>query len=168
MKFKNLIQFLLQAQVEELQTTVSHLKDQNLVLRAAQTDFSNGKGSPSNHIEASSEELEKYKAKVRDLENRLSGYALKLDEYERKSINENGSELENTMKQKSEELEKLRKDQEDLLELLTDQDNKITMYKERLVALGEKVNFLNCKTILKFDNLIATFLFENNCFSGRI
>lgn len=37
------------------------------------------------------------------------------------------------------ELEKLRKDQEDLLELLADQDLKITHLKARLRDLGEKV-----------------------------
>ena len=118
------------------------MKDQNLVLRAAQTNFSNGKEliSPSNNVHATNEELEKYKAKVKDLESRLSGYVLKLEEYEKKSIDQNGIELETALKQKTEELEKLRKDQEDLLELLTDQDNKITMYKEKLVALGEKVD----------------------------
>lgn len=132
----------MQVQVQELQTTVSHLKDQNLVLRAAQTNFSNGKEStsPSNNLDATNEELEKYKAKVRDLESRLSSYVLKLEEYEKKSISQNGTELETALKQKTEELEKLRKDQEDLLELLTDQDNKITLYKEKLVALGEKVD----------------------------
>jgi len=42
---------------------------------------------------------------------------------------------------KTDELEKLKKDQ-DLLELLTDQDSKITLYKERLIELGDKVCFM--------------------------
>ncbi|XP_045475896.1 general vesicular transport factor p115 [Harmonia axyridis] len=41
------------------------------------------------------------------------------------------------LKGKSEELEHLRKDQEDLLELLTDQDCKLTVFKNRLRELGE-------------------------------
>lgn len=40
------------------------------------------------------------------------------------------------------ELDKLRKDQEDLLELLTDQDIRLSRYKERLRTLGEKVIFI--------------------------
>jgi len=38
------------------------------------------------------------------------------------------------------ELEKLRKDQEDLLELLTDQDARLTHFKAQLRALGKKAS----------------------------
>lgn len=44
------------------------------------------------------------------------------------------------LEEKESELEKLKKDQEDLLELLTDQDVKLNEFKERLKALGEKVD----------------------------
>lgn len=83
--------------------------------------------------------MEKYKAQIKDLENRLSASALKISQDESKSDDTNHIQLEDILKQRTDELEKLRKDQEDLLELLTDQDNKITMYKERLLSLGEKV-----------------------------
>ncbi|KOC65899.1 General vesicular transport factor p115 [Habropoda laboriosa] len=90
----------LEAQMHDLRSTVSYLKDQNLVLRAAQT-------------------------------NLLS---------EDTVLNEkNETDLERKLKEKSGELEKLKKDQENLLELLTDQDSKIILYKEKLAALGEKV-----------------------------
>ncbi|XP_043477147.1 general vesicular transport factor p115 [Leptopilina heterotoma] len=130
----------LETKVQELETSMSHLKDQNLVLRAAQTNFSNGK-DPNvslNQIETENEELEKYKAQVKELESRLS--TLKMSQEESKIVDPNqATKLEEILRQRTLELEKLRKDQEDLLELLSDQDNKITMYKERLLSLGEKV-----------------------------
>lgn len=119
---------------------MSHLRDQNLVLRAAQTNFSNGKDPnvSSNQIETENEELEKYKAQIRELESRLS--TLKINQEEGKIVDQNqATKFEEILRQRTSELEKLRKDQEDLLELLSDQDTKITMYKERLLSLGEKV-----------------------------
>lgn len=68
---------------------------------------------------------------ITELENRLEEYASMIKKYE--------NDFEYKLKEKSEELEKLKKDQEDLLELLTEQDSKIILYKERLAALGEKV-----------------------------
>lgn len=123
---------------------MSHLKDQNLVLRAAQTNFSNGKETnvSSNHIETENEELEKYKAQIKELENRLSEFTLKINQDECKNNDSNQIKLEEIIKQRTADLEKLRKDQEDLLELLSDQDNKITLYKEKLLSLGEKVIIL--------------------------
>lgn len=137
-----LIYFYLQSKVYELQTSISHLKDQNLVLRAAQTNLSEAKDvlPPTNNIDSTNLELEKYKDTVRDLESRLAECTLNLQEQERKDRNSNNTEYEKLLKEKAAELEKLRKDQEDLLELLTDQDSKLTLYKERLVSLGEKVS----------------------------
>lgn len=43
-------------------------------------------------------------------------------------------------KEKEDELERLRKDQEDLLELLTDQECKLNMFKNRLRELGETID----------------------------
>ncbi|XP_043276188.1 general vesicular transport factor p115 [Venturia canescens] len=127
----------LEAQLHELQTTVSHLKDQNLVLRAAQTNLSAEKPAVVNNVDATSEELEKLRNTVKDLENRLAASELKNQEHERKTSD--SAELKNQLQEKVEELERLRKDQEDLLELMADQDSKITIYKEKLEALGVKV-----------------------------
>ncbi|XP_039305505.1 general vesicular transport factor p115 isoform X1 [Solenopsis invicta] len=127
----------LEGQVQELRSTVSHLRDQNLVLRAAQANIGDGKETivSSNNIDLE-KELQTYKTMVADLENRLAEYTQQHDE---KNKENKESELEYQLKSKTEEFEKLKKDQEDLLELLTDQDSKITMYKERLIELGDKV-----------------------------
>lgn len=129
----------------ELQSAVSHLKDQNLVLRAAQTNLSEPKESipPVNNIDSTNLELEKYRNTVKDLESRLAECTLKLQEQDRKERNSNNTEYERILKEKTIELEKLRKDQEDLLELLTDQDSKLMQYKEKLLALGEKVGVMH-------------------------
>ncbi|XP_012271153.1 general vesicular transport factor p115 [Orussus abietinus] len=131
----------LEAQIYELQSTVSQLKDQNLVLRAAQANLSDSKEviSSSNHIDSNNEELMKYKNTVKDLETRLAECTLKFQEYERKATIHN-NDIERILKERTEELEKMKKDQEDLLELLTDQDNKIVFCKEKLAALGAKVD----------------------------
>lgn len=47
--------------------------------------------------------------------------------------------LEEENQEKDAELERLRKDQEDLLELLTDQDTKLTSFKNRLRELGATI-----------------------------
>ncbi|XP_024943329.1 general vesicular transport factor p115 isoform X2 [Cephus cinctus] len=132
----------LEAQIHELQATVNHLKDQNLVLRAAQTNFSDEKQmmSTENHIDTTvREDLDKYKVIVKDLQQRLDDSIMKLKEYEHERSNQSKSMLESALKEKMDELEKLQKDQEDLLELLTDQESKIVSYKQKLIALGEKV-----------------------------
>lgn len=128
--------------VRELEMTISNLKDQNMVLRAAQSNLPNGETKlPTENI---NKEVDMYKSAVKDLEEKLALCALKMREYEEKNAKEdNGNYYEKALKEKTEELEKLRKDQDDLLELLTDQDNKITMYKSQLVALGAKVNYYN-------------------------
>ncbi|KMQ93065.1 general vesicular transport factor p115 [Lasius niger] len=78
---------------------------------------------------------------VADLENRLAEYVHMAQEHKEKNNEKKESELEYQLKisKMVDELEKLKKDQEDLLELLTDQDNKIMLYKERLIELGDKV-----------------------------
>lgn len=89
--------------------------------------------------------MQTYKTMIADLENRLAEYVHMTQEKQRENKeknNEKESELENQLKSKTEELEKLKKDQEDLLELLTDQDSKIMLYKERLIELGDKVCFM--------------------------
>ena len=131
----------LELQAHDLRSTISHLKDQNLVLRAARTNMLSEEielyGTVNNGDSA--KELEKCRNVVVDLENRLAEYTWTINEYKRKFEERDEADFECKLKDKSEELEKLKKDQEDLLELLTDQDSKIIQYKERLIALGEKV-----------------------------
>ncbi|CAK9810574.1 General vesicular transport factor p115 [Anthophora plagiata] len=131
----------LEAQVNDLRSTVSHLKDQNLVLRAAQTNLSSEETEVNNVAisESCTKEAEKYKNVITELENRLVKYASIIQEYKRKLEEKDETDLERKLKEKSGELEKLKKDQENLLELLTDQDSKIMLYKEKLAALGEKI-----------------------------
>lgn len=131
---------LFQTQMQELRLTVSHLRDQNLVLRGAQTNIGDGKETvPSSNNTDLEKELQTYKTMIVDLESRLAEYSQIIEEHKEKSNRKSESELEYQLKLKTDELEKLKKDQEDLLELLTDQDTKITLYKERLIELGYKV-----------------------------
>lgn len=131
---------LLQTQVQELRSTVSHLRDQNLVLRAARANIGDGKENivSSNNVDLE-KELQTYKTMVVELENRLAEYSQIIQEHKEKNSEKRESELEYQLKLKTDEFEKLKKDQEDLLELLTDQDSKIMLYKERLIELGDKV-----------------------------
>ncbi|XP_012235787.1 general vesicular transport factor p115 [Linepithema humile] len=129
----------LEVQVQELRSTVSHLRDQNLVLRATQTNIQDEKETITNSNNLDLEkELQTYKTMVADLENRLAEYSQIAQERKEKN-SEKESDFEYQLKLKIEEFEKLKKDQEDLLELLTDQDSKIMLYKERLIELGDKV-----------------------------
>lgn len=125
--------------MQELRSTVGHLRDQNLVLRATQTNMDE-KETVANNLDLE-KELQTYKTMVADLENRLAGYSQTAQEHKEKNSGKE-SDLEYQLALKIEEFEKLKKDQEDLLELLTDQDSKIMLYKERLIELGDKVNFL--------------------------
>lgn len=111
-----------------------------MVLRAAQTNIGDGKETiaSSNNIDME-KELQTYKTMVADLEKRLAEYVHVSQEPKEKNNEKKESELEYQLKSKIDELEKLKKDQEDLLVLLTDQDSKIMLYKERLTELGDKV-----------------------------
>ncbi|KAL6264632.1 hypothetical protein P5V15_004733 [Pogonomyrmex californicus] len=140
-------------QIQELQSTVNHLRDQNLVLRAAQINIGDGKETvtSSNNLDFDKElqrccdcktiiaELEnhlaEYTEKNKELEYQLKSKTDELEKLKKDQLNK----LEYQLKLKTDEYEKLKKDQEDLLELLTDQDNKITLYKERLIELGDKI-----------------------------
>lgn len=112
-----------------------------MVLRAAQTNIGDGKETVASSNIDLEKELQTYKTMVADLENRLAEYMHITQEHKEKNNEKKESELEHQLKLKADELEKLRKDQEDLLELLTDQDSKIMLYKERLIELGDKVRF---------------------------
>ncbi|XP_043577732.1 general vesicular transport factor p115 isoform X1 [Bombus pyrosoma] len=123
----------LEAQVHDLRSTISHLKDQNLVLRAAQTNLQSEESESNSVIinEGCTKEAEKYKTVIAELEIRLVEYASMVKKYE--------TDFERKLKEKSEELEKMKKDQEDLLELLAEDESKIMRYEEKLAALGEKI-----------------------------
>ncbi|XP_076386983.1 general vesicular transport factor p115 isoform X4 [Megachile rotundata] len=131
----------LEAQIHDLQSTVSHLKDQNLVLRAAQTNLLSEENNANNVANGKdyTKEMERYKNIITDLENRLAECTTTINEYKLKVEERNETDFERKLKEKSEELEKIKNDQEGFLELLTEQDVKIMLYKERLIALGEKV-----------------------------
>lgn len=113
-----------------------------MVLRAAQANIGDGKEIASSNDLDLEKELQTYKTRVADLETRLTEYTYIIQQHNEKNKENKESELEYQLKLKTDELEKLKKDQEDLLELLTDQDSKITLYKERLIELGDKVCFL--------------------------
>ncbi|XP_076233251.1 general vesicular transport factor p115 isoform X2 [Calliopsis andreniformis] len=131
----------LEVQVRDLVSTVNYLKDQNVVLRAARTNALSEETESHNALSNgdTEKELEKCRNVNAELENRLSEYASTVEEYKRKLEEKNEVDFERRFKEKSEELEKLKKDVEDLLQLLLDQDSKILLYEERLIALGEKV-----------------------------
>lgn len=137
--------------MQELRSTVGHLRDQNLVLRAAQTNVGNGKDNVACTNNPDLEkELQTYKTMVADLENRLAEYTHIAQDHKEKH-SERELELEHQLKSRTEELEKLKQDQEDLLVLLTDQDGKIMLYKERLIELGDKVRLMELCKYDKYD-----------------
>lgn len=142
----------LEVQVHDLRSTISHLKDQNLVLRATQSNMLTEETESDNVInnEDSTKEVEKCRNFITELENRLTEYASTIKEYKQKLEERNETDFERKLQEKSEELEKLKKDEENLLELLAYQDSKIMLFKERLVALGEKVEM--DKSSIELDN----------------
>lgn len=146
----------LKSHIYELRTTISYLNDQNLVLRAAQTNLCDGKEPIlcANNSCSSKQELDRYKDLVTELEDRLAKHVLLIEEYKQKDNSKKESALEERLKQKTEELEKLEKDQEDLLQFVAYQDSKITFYKERLIALGEKVESDDNSADLDTDDLL--------------
>lgn len=123
----------MEGRVKELEGLVGNLRDQNLVLRAAQSD-SNSKVNG----EKGSDEVEAMRRRVQELEERLAECLTDVKGREG-TEGERLTEVERELRERTEELEKVKKDQDDLLELLADQDSKIAGYKERLAALGEKV-----------------------------
>lgn len=101
----------MQSQIDELQQSKAQLQDQNTLLRA---QLSTGATNVTSNIPENNHS-------TAEVEDRLK--ILQADNYE-----------------KDVELEKLKKDQEDLLELLTDQDVKLTSFKNRLRELGETID----------------------------
>ncbi|XP_066994700.2 general vesicular transport factor p115 isoform X2 [Anabrus simplex] len=142
----------LQMQLNELSSTVSMLRDENTLLRAQTSASSPQFNKPQDltqhltelrvenhrkeeHIQLLETQLHRQpQADAQDQpggDNGLSEVTRLRAELEQKT-----AELET----KSVELENARKDQEDLLELLADQDMRANRFKERLRALGEKVD----------------------------
>lgn len=124
--------------IKELEIEVNNLKDQNLVLRAAQTNLNDDKEIlMNNHKDNEPILITKYKNTISELEIQLNDCQLKIKDYEIKNTNQ--LHYEQLLKQRTDEFEQLKKDQDDLLELLAHQDSKLITYKEKLIALGEKV-----------------------------
>lgn len=97
----------------ELEATNSQLSDQNILLKAQLTASSSSNGLP-NDSSVQHMEIGRLLQENNMLQTKLN------DEKERSA----------------QDLERLRKDQEDLLELLSDQENKITKLKKQLRAVG--------------------------------
>ncbi|XP_011311761.1 general vesicular transport factor p115 [Fopius arisanus] len=127
----------LDGRVKELEGEVRNLRDQNMVLRAAQINLVERQDNTEGSMKCKEEEEAEAMRSVKELEQKLEEYILKVREYAQRE--EKFKELERTLKEKRQELEKTKKDQDDLLELLADQDNKICIFKQKLVALGEKI-----------------------------
>lgn len=109
----NLTNSDLRQKVVELEMTNSQLSDQNILLKAQLTASSSSGGIPN---DSSVQQME-----VTRLQQENQVLQLKLNEEKNRS---------------AQDLERLRKDQEDLLELLSDQENKITKFKNQLKAAG--------------------------------
>ena len=136
-----------QRQIRELRSEIESLTDQTKILRAAQTSYSEKKQFTfSNHNQSTYEDLEQYQNRIRDLENRLSKSSSLIQELQYKDVQNQvpeyleAVELKKQLEEKLTDYTKLKKDQEDLLLLLSDQDNKLAIYKKRLISLGEKVD----------------------------
>ncbi|KAH9635975.1 hypothetical protein HF086_015549 [Spodoptera exigua] len=117
----------LKASLNDSLSAISHLKDENTLLRAqmsAATAIPSQAPPPPTFDDS---RVQEYEAKLQGLSaevTRLSG-ELKASQEGQKAM--------------AEELEKIRKDQDDLLELLADQDIKLNDYKMRLLSLGHPV-----------------------------
>lgn len=151
------------AQIEELNNTLSQLRDQNMIFKAQVSASGGGSGGDSISTETFIE-LERLKSEVYNknsdimrLEEELklaklsaqmksaslehTENASKDEEIRRlqENLNEAHRRIEELTEDR-EELAKLRRDQEDLLELLADQDAKLGQFKLRLRTLGEKID----------------------------
>ncbi|PNF28010.1 General vesicular transport factor p115 [Cryptotermes secundus] len=158
----------LQAQVDDLTSTISQLRDENMVLRA-QTNTGLGQttdGSTLGHKSWAKSHQLKTDSECKDsltckLEEQVTSGTMSDLEARLRSTTMDGTvstsdtekELRETqqrlaaaeeklaeLESADSELQKLRKDQEDLLELLTDQDTRLNQLKAQLRALGEKVD----------------------------
>jgi predicted RNase H-like nuclease (RuvC/YqgF family) len=114
--------------------------DQTKLLKASQINDSEQKILLPTlcYNESVNEELEKYRHQIKKLEEQLSKSFIQKNE-EKFIENTEIFSLEKIVQEKNKEIDKLKKDQDNLLELLTDQDNKLITYKQKLLNLGEKV-----------------------------
>lgn len=106
-----------------MENTNSQLTDQNTVLRAQLSASS--MISTTNQTEIAPTPLTTGTEKSAEIHNEELFKKIKM--------------LEDENSEKEAELERIRKDQDDLLELLTDQDLKLTTFKNRLRELGETI-----------------------------
>lgn len=122
----------------ELTSTVARLTHENAVLRAMTQVNSGPEGGNLELIT----ELERCKEDLKKKENMIQHLEAALMNSQMHKIT-NGvknSSLENEQEEDlSKQVERLMTDQEDLLVLVTEQDKKLALFKERLRALGEKI-----------------------------
>lgn len=113
----------LEKSLSQVQATNTQLSDQNLLLRA-QLAAAAGPSAPSEEMEVATQSV--HSENIR-LNKELESLREKLAEETRRSS------------AYADDLTKFHKDQEDLLELLTDQENKITKYAGQLKSAGIEV-----------------------------
>ncbi|GLH03306.1 General vesicular transport factor p115 [Gryllus bimaculatus] len=133
----------LQARLDELVAANQLLRDENTLLRARANAHAGEATTNSNdgiHVAELTQRLAALTAdshnkeqRIRDLEQQLESSPLKSNDIERTSAD--SQEVADLQA----ELSRLRKDQDDLLELLADQDARLTTFRQRLRDLGEKV-----------------------------
>ncbi|XP_050549955.1 general vesicular transport factor p115 [Spodoptera frugiperda] len=121
----------LKASLNDSLSAISHLKDENTLLRA---QMSAATAIPSQAPPPAPAPLTLDDSRVQEYETKLQGLSAEVTRLagELKASQEG-------QKAMAEELEKIRKDQDDLLELLADQDIKLNDYKMRLLSLGHPV-----------------------------
>uniref|UniRef100_A0A1B6CZB3 Uncharacterized protein n=1 Tax=Clastoptera arizonana TaxID=38151 RepID=A0A1B6CZB3_9HEMI len=143
------------AQIDELNTSLDQLRDQNMVLRAQVNASGLSRESENVSFQNQKQMNNEKDAIIQRLEEELKQLRLcKTESHQQNSeeLNDNHDQIKSfqkvledsnkqidELKTKTEELERLKRDQEDLLELLADQDLKLGNFKLRLIALGEKV-----------------------------
>lgn len=125
----------LEAQIEQLQATNIQLMDQNTLLKAQLSASQNGivnstaAGEPHQQVSAEALNAAHFQANLYYTDN------LRLTK-ELATLQEKLTEQTQKASAAEDNYKKLQGDQEDLLELLTDQENKITKYKQQLKANG--------------------------------
>ncbi|PZC74205.1 hypothetical protein B5X24_HaOG208195 [Helicoverpa armigera] len=117
----------LQSALNDSLSANSHLKDENTLLKA-QVSAANSLPSQAPPPPTFDE------SRVQDYEARIQGLAAEVTR-----LTTELKTSQDGQKNLSEELERVRKDQDDLLELLADQDIKLSDYKMRLLSLGHPV-----------------------------
>lgn len=124
----------------QLQTSLERITNENALLKAMSQVNSGPEGG---HLELVTE-IERWKEECRIRDMRINQLELDIknlqviqmtSEVKNVSLEDGSVEDQDSNKQ----VEKLLADQEDLLVLIADQEQKLTVFKERLRALGEKI-----------------------------